>query len=146
MGFFSFIKSAGAKIGIGSADEAPDAEALKKEIDKHGLGSENVEVEIVGDKAIIKGDVSDQGALEKIIIAAGNVVGIGSVETEVKTADADAKEPVFHTVVKGDTLSGIAKKTLGSANKYPAIFEANKPMLTHPDKIYPGQVLRIPQD
>jgi len=47
-------------------------------------------------------------------------------------------------VVKGDTLSAIAKKYYGDANKYNAIFEANKPMLTHPDKIYPGQKLRIP--
>ena len=53
-------------------------------------------------------------------------------------------EAVFHTVVSGDTLSKIAKKVYGNAMKYPVIFEANKPMLSHPDKIYPGQVLRIP--
>ena len=50
----------------------------------------------------------------------------------------------YHTVVKGDTLSAIAKKYYGDASKYPEIFEANKPMLKHPDKIYPGQSLRIP--
>ena len=50
----------------------------------------------------------------------------------------------FHTVVSGDSLSKIAKEFYGDAMKYPVIFEANKPMLTHPDKIYPGQVLRIP--
>ena len=49
-----------------------------------------------------------------------------------------------YTVQKGDTLSGIAKKMYGEASKYPQIFEANKPMLSHPDKIYPGQTLRIP--
>jgi nucleoid-associated protein YgaU len=49
-----------------------------------------------------------------------------------------------HVVAKGDTLSKIAKEVYGNANKYPVIFEANKPMLTDPDKIYPGQVLRIP--
>ncbi|MGB0127610.1 MAG: LysM peptidoglycan-binding domain-containing protein, partial [Rhodocyclaceae bacterium] len=53
-------------------------------------------------------------------------------------------EATFYTVVRGDTLSKIAKEQYGSANKYPQIFEANRPMLTHPDKIYPGQVLRIP--
>lgn len=53
--------------------------------------------------------------------------------------------PVFHTVAKGETLSAIAKKYLGSSNKYHAIFEANRPMLSDPDKIYPGQTLRIPQ-
>jgi nucleoid-associated protein YgaU len=51
-----------------------------------------------------------------------------------------------YTVEKGDTLSGIAKKMYGNANKYPQIFEANKPMLKDPDKIYPGQVLRIPPE
>jgi nucleoid-associated protein YgaU len=41
-------------------------------------------------------------------------------------------------------LSKISKEFYGNPNKYPQIFEANKPMLTHPDKIYPGQLLRIP--
>jgi nucleoid-associated protein YgaU len=49
-----------------------------------------------------------------------------------------------YTVQKGDTLSKIAKEMYGNAGKYPVIFEANQPMLKHPDKIYPGQVLRIP--
>ena len=52
---------------------------------------------------------------------------------------------VFVTVKKGDTLSAIAKVQYGDANKYNKIFEANKPLLSHPDKIYPGQVLRIPE-
>jgi nucleoid-associated protein YgaU len=51
---------------------------------------------------------------------------------------------VFYTVQKGDTLSAIAKRHYGEANAYMAIFEANRPMLDHPDRIYPGQVLRIP--
>lgn len=46
----------------------------------------------------------------------------------------------------GDTLSKIAKDMYGDADKYPQIFEANKPMLKDPDKIYPGQVLRIPAE
>ena len=51
-----------------------------------------------------------------------------------------------HTVAKGDTLSHIAKEFYGEANKYHQIFEANKPMLKDPDKIYPGQMLRIPPE
>ena len=50
----------------------------------------------------------------------------------------------FYTVVSGDSLSKIAKKHYGDASKYPVIFDANRPMLKDPDKIYPGQVLRIP--
>lgn len=57
-----------------------------------------------------------------------------------------AQEPAskFYQVKPGDTLSKIAKEFYGDANKYGAIFEANKPMLSDPDKIYPGQTLRIP--
>ncbi len=64
----------------------------------------------------------------------------------MKVAEAPAKEPVFYTVKKGDNLWKIAEAQYGKANgaKNNIIFEANKPMLTHPDKIYPGQVLRIP--
>ena len=52
----------------------------------------------------------------------------------------------MYVVVSGDTLSKISKEFYGSPNKYQQIFEANKPMLSHPDKIYPGQVLRIPAE
>jgi nucleoid-associated protein YgaU len=67
-------------------------------------------------------------------------------ELTVSTPDATVKEAVFYTVKKGDNLSRIAEAHYGKgkASKYTVIFEANKPMLTHPDKIYPGQVLRIP--
>ena len=59
--------------------------------------------------------------------------------------DTPGEAPVIHVVEKGDTLSAIAKKTLGDANRYMEIFEANKPMLKDPNKIYPGQSLRIPK-
>lgn len=143
MGIWDFVKSAGKAIGIGSEDEAPAADDLKKELDSHKLGTENVKVDVVGDKAVITGDVADQSILEKAIVAVGNTLGISKVESKVKVPDE--KEPVFHTVVKGDTLWAISAKYLGNGSKYNEIFEANKPMLTHPDKIYPGQVLRIPQ-
>ena len=47
---------------------------------------------------------------------------------------------------QGDSLSRIAKEMYGEASKYPLIFEANQPMLKDPDKIYPGQLLRIPAE
>ena len=69
----------------------------------------------------------------------GNVrSGVSSTEEPRDAA------PRTYTVAKGDTLSKIAKQFYGNAAEYPRIFEANKPMLTHPDKIYPGQNLRIP--
>ena len=62
------------------------------------------------------------------------------------SVDFSEPEAVYYTVVSGDTLSKISKVNYGDANKYMVIFEANKPMLTHPDKIYPGQALRIPAE
>ena len=70
------------------------------------------------------------------------VAGIAKVEAEVKVPDA--KEPVFYTVKKGDNLWKISEHFYKNGAKHAVIFEANRPMLTHPDKIYPGQVLRIP--
>lgn len=146
MGFFDFISDAGKKLfGGGNAEE--HAAVLKKELDSHDLGTARVEVVVDGDVAVIKGEVADQSAFEKAILAIGNTLGISKVNAEeMKVTQADVPAtPRFHTVAKGDTLSAVAQKEYGAASKYPVIFEANKPMLTHPDKIYPGQVLRIPE-
>ena len=59
-------------------------------------------------------------------------------------APAEAAATTY-TVKAGDTLSGIAKQFLGNANDYMEIFNANRDQLTDPDKIKPGQVLKIPQ-
>lgn len=67
-----------------------------------------------------------------------------SLAGEIPAAE-QAGESRFHDVVKGDTLSSIAKKYYGDAGQYNKIFEANKPMLSDPNKIYPGQKLRIPE-
>ncbi|WP_026381282.1 peptidoglycan-binding protein LysM [Afifella pfennigii] len=141
MKLFDFVKAAGRKLGFGD-DDAQKTEALKKEIDSYDLGSEDIQVEVTGDKAIIRGNASSQEALEKIILATGNVEGIGKVEAEVTAPQA--REPVFHTVVQGESLWKIAEVHYGSGARYTEIFEANRPMLSDPDKIYPGQVLRIP--
>ncbi len=142
MGIWDFVKSAGRKIGIGSEEEAPAAEDLKAELESHKLGTEDLKIEVVGDKAVITGNVADQSILEKAIVAVGNTLGISKVESTVEVPDA--VEPKFHTVKKGDTLWAISAEVYGNGSKYEIIFEANKPMLSHPDKIYPGQVLRIP--
>ena len=80
---------------------------------------------------------------EKILLCCGNVKGVEHVQDQLGVIEP-ADESVFYTVVSGDTLSKIAKAQYGNANDYMKIFEANKPMLSHPDKIYPGQSLRIP--
>ncbi|MCB1474639.1 MAG: peptidoglycan-binding protein LysM [Rhodobiaceae bacterium] len=145
MGIFDFIKDVGEKLGITSSDESPSAEALKKEVESHGLDAKDLDVKVEGDTVKISGTAASTSIREKLILAAGNVLGIGKVEEDIKV---ETKEPdaSFYTVAKGDTLWKIAETQYGKGKgpKYTVIFEANKPMLKHPDKIYPGQKLRIP--
>jgi nucleoid-associated protein YgaU len=75
----------------------------------------------------------------------GNTLGVDHVESDL-IVNKEVPASSFVTVAKGDTLWAIAEKAYGKGKgaEYKRIFEANTPMLSHPDKIYPGQVLRIP--
>ncbi|MGB3605923.1 MAG: peptidoglycan-binding protein LysM [Psychroserpens sp.] len=166
MGLFSFIKNTGAKVfGIGKSKEeeasaakakaqkAADTEELRLEeaaarnleetIVDLQLKVEGLNIHIDDDLAKVSGLAYDQATKEKVVLVVGNTEGIATVDDQM-TVEHVEPEAQFHTVKSGDTLGKIAKHYYGSAIKYPEIFEANKPMLTDPDKIYPGQVLRIP--
>jgi nucleoid-associated protein YgaU len=159
MGLFSFVKDAGEKLfGSGEAKAAETAasaadantaaaEAIKKYITTMNLAPADLAVKFDAATSVVtvSGTAPDQATKEKILLAAGNVRGVGEVDDKLSVARAEPAAR-FHTVARGDTLSAIAKTYYGDANKYNAIFEANKPMLSHPDKIYPGQVLRIPPE
>ncbi|EZH78055.1 LysM domain-containing protein [Ectopseudomonas composti] len=145
MSLFTFVKDAGVKLWESLVgQEAQAAESLKEHVAKVGLGNPNIEVSVEGDKVIARGEVASQEEKEKILLALGNVAGVGEVDDQISVS-TPAPAARFVTVKKGDTLSAIAKAEYGNANAYMKIFEANKPMLSHPDKIYPGQVLRIPE-
>ncbi len=158
MGLFSFIKDAGEKLFGGkeaqaatpaapSQDElnAKAAQAITAYIASQNLGVSNVQVayDATQGKVTVQGEAPTQAAKEKVTLCCGNVASVTSVENLMSVTHPEPQAQ-FHDVVRGDTLSAIAKKFYGDANKYPVIFEANKPMLTHPDKIYPVQKLRIP--
>lgn len=139
MGLWNFVKNAGKSlIGSAEASEAQPEEALKAEVEKLGLDTEGLDITVTDGKVKVSGGTMSTEEKEKIVLAVGNVEGVSSVEADLEG------ESVFHTVAKGDTLWAVATKTLGDGNRYKEIFEANKPMLSHPDKIYPGQVLRVP--
>lgn len=121
--------------------------AIEKYIQVQGLQVENLDVRFDAKTSTVhvSGTAKDQATKEKVILCCGNVQGVEHVDDDLQVKE-QAAPAQFHTVVSGDTLSAIAKKFFGDANKYPIIFEANKPMLKSPDKIYPGQTLRIPTD
>lgn len=150
MGLFSFIKEKGAKIFGKKEEEAPaeqktelKASALLAYVKELGLPYNRLKISLVEDDVTVEGEVANQTDSEKIVLALGNVESVDKVNN-LMTVVTPAPEAKFYTVVSGDTLSKISKEFYADANKYNTIFEANKPMLSHPDKIYPGQVLRIP--
>ncbi|MBK4216217.1 peptidoglycan-binding protein LysM [Paracoccus caeni] len=125
------------------ADTTRKVEALKAELRALKLDKDDVHLTLKGDTVKLESRGADRETLEKLVLAIGNIEGIAKVEADLPKDAGEA--PVFHEVKKGETLSAIAKAYLGDANKYNAIFEANRPMLSDPDKIYPGQTLRIPK-
>lgn len=149
MGLFNFVKEAGEKLWdtvTGQHDKDDQAKKVQEHLNKIGIpDADKVNIQIVDGKATVTGDGLSQEAKEKILVAVGNISGIASVDDQVKTA-TPATASQFYTVKSGDTLSAISKQVYGNANLYNKIFEANKPMLKSPDKIYPGQVLRIPEE
>ena len=165
MSLISFVKEAGEKLfGLGKAQDAMaevkadpgnaakaaaanDAagDAILDYIKAQNLAATGLTVTFDGASATVSvfGVAPDQATKEKIALAAGNVAGVAAVNN-MMSVDKSAPEATFYTVVAGDNLSKISKAKYGDPNKYMVIFEANRPMLQHPDKIYPGQVLRIP--
>lgn len=142
-GMVPFVKAAGRSLGkIFKGKEAKDR--LDKEVDDLGLDKTGVDIHVDDDgKVSVRGKAVSQEMKEKIILAVGNVEGVEGVNDEADVG-VGGRVSQFHTVVSGDSLSAISKKYYGTWKLYPEIFEANKPMLSDPDKIYPGQVLRIP--
>ena len=150
MGLFAFFKKAGSKIFKKKAAPVEEKavvmskiEALKAEINRLGIPVSNLSLEL-SEQISVTGSTDTNSNREKIILALGNVEGIGCVDDNITVTNPEP-ESRFYTVQAGDSLSKISKEMYGDPMKYNAIFEANKPMLEHPDKIYPGQVLRIPE-
>jgi nucleoid-associated protein YgaU len=145
MGLLSFAKTVGAKIFGATETAAAPPDQLKKEAEKHGLDVSKVDVKTEGDKVVLTGSAASKEEAEKIALAIGNSVGVSTVQNNIVSADK-APDSKFYTVKPGDSLWKIAETEYGHGHggKYQVIFEANKPLLTDPDKIYPGQVLRIP--
>ena len=170
MGLFNFTRNLGESLRnavTGGGD--PSAEDLKKELLGKGITLQNLQLS-VNDGVVQIGGIADTNAeREKAILIVGNTKGVEKVQESIQVMQPrfqpgataqqtsqsqagaqprtpEAAETRFHTVESGDTLSAIAKKYYGEAGKYMQIFEANKPMLSDPDKIYPGQVLRVPPE
>ncbi len=159
MGLFEFLRKAGSKALTKKNAKTVKTKEIKKleeeilnkqklillkgVVDSLGIKVKNLALDLNGDKVTVYGQTKTQENKEKIVLALGNVSGIGRVDDRISVTNPQP-EAQFYTVKRGDSLSKISKKYYGSAKKYKIIFEANRPMLKDPNLIYPGQVLRIP--
>lgn len=166
MGLFSFAKDIGDKIFQRDKKEAtPASQPASTPVAQPAAAAEpsaqeianlllqriqqyakidNLSVNYNGDTdtVTINGSAATQADREKAILAAGNVQHVAQVQDNI-TVSTPEPESRMYTVKSGDTLSKIAQEVYGNGD-YMKIFEANKPLLADPNKIYPGQVLRIP--
>ncbi|MEO6155868.1 MAG: LysM and BON domain-containing protein [Thermomonas sp.] len=176
MGMFDFIKDAGEKIfkpGEARKEEvikshmggySDDFSKVNVEVDgskvtltgsvpnvptreKAVLIAGNVDgIAKVDDRLTVTGTSPNFSNVSGGVASTEHSIGSGGSMGGHASAGGDGWQSRTYTVKSGDTLSKISKEMYGEANKYNQIFEANKPMLKDPDKIYPGQVLRIPPE
>jgi len=167
MGLFDFVKDAGAAIFKGK-DKAMEIETYLR--DEFGDAVTSLKAGFESGIVKLVGICNTQAIKEKVILVAGNIKGVERVNSDnlrvkkedevllkpgqaptpppVKTVEPPVVEELiseFYTIKAGDTLSKIAKEHYGNAQKYNEIFEANREVIKDPNKIYPGQQIRIPK-
>lgn len=122
------------------------AEAIRRYLGAKGLPAEGLHVAYDGatGTVTVTGPVPDQDTREKIVLLAGNVANVHHVNDQLSVANSGIASD-YYVVQPGDTLSKLAQHAYGSAKRYSTIFEANRDLLSDPDKIQPGQTLRIPR-
>jgi nucleoid-associated protein YgaU len=142
MGLFDFLKGNGKKL-FNKDDEA--AAKIKAEIEANNPGITGLDVTYTDGVVGLSGEAASPDAMEKAVLLAGNVQGVGEVKADALSAPEQTLEVEYYVIEKGDTLSAIAKRFYGDANAYPRIFEANREVIKDANLIYPGQKIRIPK-
>lgn len=148
MGLFDFAKDVGRQL---FETDAEAGDNIKQHLEVKLSGVKNIEVEFDDGVATICGDCANEATRNNAILIAGDIKGVESVVADKLTfPEPKAAEPVekveYYEIVSGDTLGGIAKRFYGNASKYTRIHAANKELIPDPNKIYPGQKIKIPLD
>jgi nucleoid-associated protein YgaU len=155
MGLLDFIKDAGRDL-FGN-EKGTEAAKIKAEVERElGNNVRGLGVVYKDGQVTLHGEASSQAAKEKAVLIAGNVRGVSAVNDDSLTVAAQragataaaqpaAAQPRYYTIQSGDSLSKVAKEFYGDANRWNDLFEANREVIKDPDKIYPGQRIRVPQ-
>ena len=148
MGLFDFVRDVGRQIFDTDAEAADN---IRNHLETRTHGLSDLDVQFDDGTVTICGNCSNQAVRDQAILIAGNIQGV----TRVVADDLVAPEPApeepeekaeIYEIVSGDTLGAIAKRYYGNPSKYMKIFEANRDIIDDPNKIYPGQKIRIPLD
>ncbi len=144
MGFFDFVKDAGKKM-LGMGD---DNENIKGYINENSktMPIENLDVVVDGDTVTLKGHAKNAEDRAKAALIAGNIEGITKVNFDDVSVEDDSVvlQDLYYEIQKGDTLWKVADIYYKDGSRYPEIVEANLEVIKDADKIYPGQMIRIP--
>ena len=148
MGFLDFAKDVGRQLFDTDAEAADN---IREHLEIKLSGLKNLDVKFDDGVATISGECVNEATKNSAVLIAGNVKGVEKVIADDLTFPApeaaEVKEKVeFYEIVSGDTLGGIAKRYYGKASLYTRIHEANKELIPDPNKIYPGQKIKIPLD
>lgn len=148
MGLFDFVKDVGRQVFNTDTEAAGN---IKEHLEIQTSGVSNIEVEFDDGVATICGDCVNQATKDNAVLMVGNIAGVERVVADdmrvpAPKEDEPEEKSEIYEIVSGDTLGGIAKKFYGKASQYMRIFEANKDIISDPNKIYPGQKIRIPLD
>ena len=150
MGLFDFAKDVGRQLFDTDAEAADN---IKQHLDINLTGIKNVDVTFDDGVATVCGECNNEATRNTAVLIVGDIKGVEKINADGLTYPKVIKEEVeevekveYYEIVSGDTLGGIAKRFYGNASKYTRIHEANKELIPDPNKIYPGQKIKIPLD
>ena len=146
MGLFDFAKDIGKQL---FDTDAEAADSIKQHLDVKLSGIKNVEVTFDDGLATVCGDCANEATRNTAVLIVGDIKGVEKINADGLTFPEvveEVEKVEYYEIVSGDTLGGIAKKFYGSSSKYTRIHEANKELIPDPNKIYPGQKIKIPLD
>lgn len=148
MGLFDFVRNIGKKLFPDSAPKEDASAKIRSEIESGNLGISGLQVgyDPATGKCTLAGECPSAEVMQKAVLLAGNIQGVSEVDISGLKVPPPKEKVEYYIIVKGDTLSAIAKKYYGDANKYPRIFEANREVIKDANLIFPGQKIRIPMD
>lgn len=145
MSLLDFAKDVGRQL---FDTDAEAADSIRQHLEIKLSGIKNLDVKFDDGVATICGECVNEATRSSALLIAGNVKGVEKLIADDLTfpepAEEEQEKIEIYEIVSGDTLGGIAKRFYGKASLYTRIHAANKELIPDPNKIYPGQKIKIP--